>query len=201
MIAIIAILAAILFPVFSRARENARRSSCQSNLKQIGLAFLQYTQDYDERVPSQSSGSSDLNNTLLPYYKSRQIFACPSQSKLITNALGTTEITVTINGTNYVSYGYNFDLAAGAGIPLAGIPEISRTCLTTEIRGNVDRSWANNFNVNDKRFDLDARHFDGANMAFVDGHVKWFEETNRGFRCPTAGNHNGSFWKPTATLP
>src|SRR6476661_4616633 len=50
-IAIIAILAAILFPVFSRARENARRASCQSNLKQIGLAFHQYTQDYDERLP------------------------------------------------------------------------------------------------------------------------------------------------------
>jgi prepilin-type N-terminal cleavage/methylation domain-containing protein/prepilin-type processing-associated H-X9-DG protein len=51
-IAIIAILAAILFPVFARARENARRSSCQSNLKQIGLGVMQYTQDYDERYPS-----------------------------------------------------------------------------------------------------------------------------------------------------
>lgn len=50
-IAIIAILAAILFPVFARARENARRSSCMSNLKQIGLGIIQYTQDYDERYP------------------------------------------------------------------------------------------------------------------------------------------------------
>src|SRR5471030_268187 len=50
-IAIIAILAAILFPVFARARENARRASCQSNLKQLGLATLQYVQDYDERYP------------------------------------------------------------------------------------------------------------------------------------------------------
>jgi prepilin-type N-terminal cleavage/methylation domain-containing protein/prepilin-type processing-associated H-X9-DG protein len=50
-IAIISILAAILFPVFARARENARRASCQSNLKQAGLAFMQYTQDYDERLP------------------------------------------------------------------------------------------------------------------------------------------------------
>ena len=50
-IAIIAILAAILFPVFARARENARRASCQSNLKQIGLGILQYTQDYDEKYP------------------------------------------------------------------------------------------------------------------------------------------------------
>ena len=50
-IAIIAILAAILFPVFARARENARRSSCQSNLKQLGLGFIQYQQDYDEKFP------------------------------------------------------------------------------------------------------------------------------------------------------
>lgn len=50
-IAIIAILAAILFPVFGRARENARRASCQSNLKQLGLGFTQYIQDYDGRYP------------------------------------------------------------------------------------------------------------------------------------------------------
>ena len=50
-IAIIAILAAILFPVFARARENARRTSCLSNLKQIALSSLQYIQDYDGRYP------------------------------------------------------------------------------------------------------------------------------------------------------
>jgi prepilin-type N-terminal cleavage/methylation domain-containing protein len=51
-IAIIAILAAILFPVFARAREKARQTTCMSNLKQIGVAFLMYTQDYDEVYPS-----------------------------------------------------------------------------------------------------------------------------------------------------
>ena len=51
-IAIIAILAAILFPVFARARESARRSNCLSNLKQIGVAFQLYAQDYDETYPS-----------------------------------------------------------------------------------------------------------------------------------------------------
>lgn len=50
-IAIVAILAAILFPVFARARENARRTSCLNNLKQIGLGMMQYIQDYDERYP------------------------------------------------------------------------------------------------------------------------------------------------------
>src|SRR5438874_12306579 len=51
-IAIIAILAAILFPVFARARESARRSTCMSNLKQVGTSTMMYLQDYDETYPS-----------------------------------------------------------------------------------------------------------------------------------------------------
>src|SRR6478609_5300940 len=80
-IAIIAILAAILFPVFGRARENARRSSCQSNLKQIGLGLVQYTQDYDERYMPFQYDSSLVSWPMLvqPYIKSSQLFICPSQ--------------------------------------------------------------------------------------------------------------------------
>lgn len=92
-IAIISILAAILFPVFARARENARRASCQSNLKQFGLAMMQYTQDYDESYPPASAevgpnypGQSwgiggnvwAWGQILYPYHKSVQIFVCPS---------------------------------------------------------------------------------------------------------------------------
>src|SRR5262245_47450508 len=77
-IAIIAILAAILFPVFARARENARRSSCQSNLKQIGLGFLQYKQDYDERWAGGWGQASMWTIVLDPYVKSAQIYKCPS---------------------------------------------------------------------------------------------------------------------------
>jgi len=65
-IAIIAILAAILFPVFARARENARKSSCQSNLKQIGLASIQYAQDYDEKLYPHRFNSGAETNPLLP---------------------------------------------------------------------------------------------------------------------------------------
>jgi prepilin-type N-terminal cleavage/methylation domain-containing protein/prepilin-type processing-associated H-X9-DG protein len=83
-IAIIAILAAILFPVFARARENARKSSCQSNLKQLGLAWLQYAQDYDEKVvPWSDTGASSgyafvWQEILQPYIKSTQLLRCPS---------------------------------------------------------------------------------------------------------------------------
>jgi prepilin-type N-terminal cleavage/methylation domain-containing protein/prepilin-type processing-associated H-X9-DG protein len=85
-IAIISLLAAILFPVFARARENARRTSCQSNLKQIGIAAMQYSQDYDETIcPSvmnpgntQTVNKDSYIDLLLPYIKSVQVFMCPS---------------------------------------------------------------------------------------------------------------------------
>lgn len=88
-IAIIAILASILFPVFARARENARRASCQSNLKQIGLGIMQYTQDYDEKYPlviQAAAGTATPNHprgwadAIQPYLKSTQLFQCPSET-------------------------------------------------------------------------------------------------------------------------
>ncbi len=97
-IAIIAILAAILFPVFAKAREKARQSSCSSNLKQLGLALLQYCQDYDEAFPTSyivsantppdglvwySDGSGITwfwPQIVYPYHKSNQIFVCPSSA-------------------------------------------------------------------------------------------------------------------------
>ncbi len=91
-IAIIAILAAVLFPVFARARENARRTSCLSNLKQMGLAVMQYVQDNDGSYVPGFMLSSDPSPTggnwspgawfwaeiLYPYHRSQQVFVCPS---------------------------------------------------------------------------------------------------------------------------
>src|SRR3546814_2657816 len=88
-IAIISILAAILFPVFARARENARRTSCQSNMKQLGLAFMQYTQDYDEWLPL-NTNANPWDTCIAPYsgikvlYRASSpvpplIFCCPSE--------------------------------------------------------------------------------------------------------------------------
>ena len=94
-IAIIAILAAILFPVFARARENARRASCQSNLKQIGLGLIQYSQDYDETLvaygyatggtpflaSNPATGNYKWMDAIYPYVKSEQVYNCPSMGK------------------------------------------------------------------------------------------------------------------------
>ena len=99
-IAIIAILAAILFPVFAQAREKARQASCVSNLKQIGISLLMYSQDYDENMvnhyygqwqagarsnPADPAIAGDQQcsmwmDVIQPYMKNTQIFNCPSQS-------------------------------------------------------------------------------------------------------------------------
>lgn len=87
-IAIIAILAAILFPVFARARENARKSSCQNNLKQLALGFKQYINDFDERYPlvAVTAGSATgvppygWADALQPYIKNTQVYQCPSDT-------------------------------------------------------------------------------------------------------------------------
>ena len=78
-IAIIAILAAILFPVFQKVRENARKASCQSNMKQIGLAIVQYTQDSDEIFPVGRDGGNNTcwQEKIYPFVKSTGVFVCP----------------------------------------------------------------------------------------------------------------------------
>jgi prepilin-type N-terminal cleavage/methylation domain-containing protein/prepilin-type processing-associated H-X9-DG protein len=79
-IAIIAILAAILFPVFAQAREKARQISCLSNEKQLGLAFMQYVQDYDEKFPGSPYFGLGWAEEIYPYVKSAGVFKCPDQS-------------------------------------------------------------------------------------------------------------------------
>ena len=142
-IAIIAILAAILFPVFARARENARRASYSSNLKQIGLGLLQYVQDYDEQMvnayyPYAAGGNDGFSNgaanpprykwmdAAQPYLKSTQLFTCPSDSDVVNNGVTyTTEYRpaslLTANSSSYFgSYGLNNCFANGASNGASG---------------------------------------------------------------------------------
>jgi prepilin-type N-terminal cleavage/methylation domain-containing protein/prepilin-type processing-associated H-X9-DG protein len=183
-IAIIAILAAILFPVFAKAREKARQASCMSNEKQIALAVVQYSQDYDERYPRVYTNPPprDWKNDIAPYLKNTQVFVCPSKDS---QASG---------------YGYSWWLATGTGQALAAIVEPSRTCMFNEIIQNVDRSAPWNYGT-DTRFEPEARHLDGCNMGFCDGHTKWIVGTDRGLTAPAMGNLTGTWWSPTATSP
>ena len=140
-IAIISLIAAIVFPVFSRVRENARRTSCQSNLKQLGLGFIQYTQDNDERFPmgyqlkGTPVGDFPKDNrggwagSIYPYIKNAQVFKCLSDTK------------------GNISYGYNEAICytannnnnqSGIGVSqLAKFNAPAKTVLLFEVTGNT----------------------------------------------------------------
>jgi prepilin-type N-terminal cleavage/methylation domain-containing protein/prepilin-type processing-associated H-X9-DG protein len=110
-IAIIAILAAILFPVFAQAREQARRISCLSNVRQSGLGYQMYTQDYDEMTPSvaeylATASITDFWDLTQPYIKSVNLFFCPDYTK--TGCAEAEGIVDTVPGKRCIGYGSNW---------------------------------------------------------------------------------------------
>ena len=164
-IAIISILAAILFPVFARARENARRASCQSNEKNLMLSIMQYTQDYDERMPHHWSGGVDTKlqwvHTLQPYVKNYQVFFCPSASIKNSGAA--------VSSAN-IAFGYNF--ANLNNVALAAINEPSETITLADTGENATAYVIDRTNPDRRPNDI---HLEGCNFAFADGHVKWMK--------------------------
>lgn len=217
-IAIIAILAAILFPVFAKARENARRASCQSQLKQISLGLMQYGQDNDESMPkglANGRGAGWAGPTM-PYIKSTAIFKCPSDTKKP-------------NNNPQISYAYNQAITypingySGAAA-MAEFAAPARTVLLFEVTNdtfnpNTDGPLSayspggNGLNTNPNLvpsspqaryatgymangtypsvYDAPTgRHLDGANYAFLDGHVKWLkaESVCGGLAAPNANS-------------
>ena len=203
-IAIIAILAAILFPVFARAREKARQSSCLSNVKQLGLAVMMYTQDYDERLPLQYHNSGSLPaSTLLapggrsvwyvyiePYLKNREILACPSQTQeyfYVQDDSASMQVTDPVLG-----YGWNYNFCYVQPVKLAQISEPASVVVICEQSGALPYGrWFNQADAGSKNFVWDYdRHNGGANYAFCDGHSKWVS----GERVP-----HGSYDPPYAT--
>ena len=184
-IAIIAILAAILFPVFARARENARRASCQSNLKQIALGMMQYTQDYDNRFsPAQGTDVAHGDNpnsivvTLQPYIKSTQIFICPSAPSVlpVLSPSGSEKdgrwVTKTADGWATASEG-----TYGINNLLNGISEgeVASSSLTPMFFDCANYEAGDS---GDGAVRAASRHLEGLNFAYVDGHVK-FSPTKR----------------------
>lgn len=184
-IAIIALLAAILFPAFARARENARKTACLSNLKQLGLGFEQYKQDYDGRFPgagqyqkwtadghwvkgnaasSLTSGSgvhsagqtADVENgAIFPYMKSSQIYICPS-----------------IPDGKLKRLSYTMSCALN-GASESAITESSSIILLDDEQNNNDGYFyaVNNPNSTDQMTKV---HNGGGNLLFADGHAKYY---------------------------
>lgn len=175
-IAIIAILAAILLPVFARARENARKSTCQNNMKQMASALMQYTQDYDERLPGRYTGgeAGSWRVVIQPYVKSANVFICPSNSASSQLCLdGVFHRSYACNG-NSSNIGGTAPMQANAGVNIAQIQTPSQLILLaeyTEAHSEVAMGWGAG------SVPLWAGHSGMANWAFADGHVKSLKAT------------------------
>ena len=147
---IIVILAAILFPVFAKAREKARQASCASNLKQISLQMLGYALDHDDKFPP----ADDWMDSLGPYRSSSEElpYHCPSVREA--------------RGPDIYGYAYNRNVAAK---PPSKIAE-PRTKMLAYDSSTLTRSASDPGTSRPE----DGRHSRGSNIAFADGHVKWF---------------------------
>ena len=197
-IAIITILAAMLFPSFAQARKNARRASCQSNLKQLTLGFLQFTQDYDERLPNDVDGSSGTTSpnhaggwtffaasgnvaagnfdptqgSIYNYTKSTQIYICPDDAsgQLQGQSYSANSCLFASNGSALTG---GTTLRAGKALPVFNTP--SQTLLVGEEGSPVTPSQTTDDGyLYMPTNDFSSRHQGGACISFLDGHVKWF---------------------------
>ncbi len=175
-ITILALLAAILFPVFARARENARRSSCQSNLRQIGQGVAHYARDYDGHFPLglAATGNGLFGSSLelvQPYLQSFAVAVCPADDEVPGVDLrlpGT--VPVSYSGNQKIMTAYGIDPQAAAPPALAQIRAGARSPLMWDAV-NADSSPTRAAPFADIK--VARRHFGGANCLFVDGHVKF----------------------------
>ncbi|MCE5237864.1 DUF1559 domain-containing protein [bacterium] len=190
-IAIIAILAAILFPVFAKAREKARQSACQSNLKQLGLAILQYTQDYDEKMPllapyNPAGTQVYLQDNIAPYMKNTQLWQCPSAAGQYWATYGVPAVYVSQQVVTYgiqdnLVYVHSLDhfgrvnppLSVGAIVRPAEIYMMTDSAYYTNWIRNTAAATLDPAGVNRMRFP----HNGGMNVLYVDGHVKFATES------------------------
>lgn len=190
-IAIISILAAILFPVFSRAREQARRSACLSNMRQLATAFALYTQDYDETLPNSTDGSPGANREgawlfynrfpanhpltpaayevqrggLFPYVKNAQAYVCPSDPQ------------ARQTGDSYAANGCVFEpavsgFAAGRSLAVFAAPAnwmlLAEEASYEPAAHSTDDGYFNRINI------FAERHAEGSVLTFLDSHAKWY---------------------------
>lgn len=209
-IAIIAVLAAILFPVFAQAREKARAVACLSNCRQIGLAFMQYAQDNDDRLPLSTDSSRDLSwvVTLQPYIKNTQIYRCPDDASI--------NWTTPLPGqavTRLSSYFLN-DWLAGT-LQYTALAAISSPASVVYVSEGTANKTGDHFHpfrwvadpdnpggpsaslfdsTKNQTLELAlAQHQGGLNNVYADGHAKWAQWSQLWFQDPANHIYEGAF--------
>lgn len=163
-IAVIAILAAILFPAFARARESARQTSCMSNLRQAGIAFGLYMEDWEETLPIMGHAQWDWVQRISTYHGNKKIHICPSDDAI---------------GTNNHKFSYVPNCESGGcrdrtPIVLSDFTDPASTILLAEAGANnpLDHYHPNRGLATLKSELLPYRHNGRSNWTFVDGHTK-----------------------------
>lgn len=201
-IGIIAILTAILLPVFLSVRASSQGTQCVSNQRQLGVALLQYTQDNDGRFPRGTADGGDVpgrqtppknwDNLIFPYLKNRDVFHCPTCS-----VPGVISSPQPVNWPEHFSYGYGMnsrlqeDTETAPGIFLSQVPFPATTVAFGEFsyRANTGGGYEYPLTMTQPDLETDAtraegtrflggagalRHRGGSNYTFVDGHTKWY---------------------------
>ena len=183
-IAIIGLLAALIFPVFSKVRGKARQVTCISNMRQLGQTFMIYAQDYDEVLPEQWKGRTlDINRSaissawetyLRPYTKNVEINHCPSDRLSTPLPVPDTDVVL------FSSYAVPWNIQ---GKSLERVPATANTVLLVEnwqgetLSGEtwlVQQLGKRSFNPEDGVFyeQPDFRHTEMGNYLFMDTHLK-----------------------------
>ena len=206
-IAIIAILAAILFPVFAKAREKARQISCLSNTKQLGLALIQYNQDYDERLPNGAGYNNGGTGTgdgsgwagqIYTYVKSQALYKCPDDSTsptgvqvpesyaLNSNAASATQAQFQAPASSVLLFEISGDATdvtklgngAGSGDKTVDNESASGNGSTNTSGGTYPYQTGPMGNpVTAYTASAQSRHTGASNFLLADGHAKWLRGT------------------------
>jgi prepilin-type processing-associated H-X9-DG protein/prepilin-type N-terminal cleavage/methylation domain-containing protein len=178
-IGIIALLAAILFPILSRAREKARATTCMNNEHQIALAVMQYTQDHERRFPQ--LGGEWTTNIGLTNGTNSAIFQCPSEGQddsqgftdyfLNTELMGLSDVRVRYPSNTILigdgpTQGPTFNMSPTSALPWSSTDDYAK------------------------------RHSGGANYAFADGHVKWLNPDSIDTKDAAAGDNFAFYITP-----
>jgi len=200
-ISIISLLAAILFPVFARARESARRASCLSNLKQIGLGMMMYVQDYDEAYPTTATSDIAIDGSsyegfwvvrIFPYVKNGQVFQCPNSPSTIKEYnIPYAGGKISLPDMNDHNYGMNQNVITFVawGNPMTKVTKMSeigspsRLPLIFDCTMGITLLPTRIINADDPNIYTDepanpayARHINGSNILFSDGHAKFLQQ-------------------------
>jgi len=181
-IAIVAVLAAMLFPTLAKARASAQRVSCLSNMRQIGMAIQMYTMGHAERMPGPGPSGREWPLSLQPYIGSTQIFSCitdPHEGEPSIAGMGTAKLSYGWNSLDVGDGRYGFRKPDGTPLALSRVDQPSETIVIFDYLATNAPSEGHLTNVGHldtgsaTTTRVEGRHLDGFNTLYADSHVKW----------------------------